>query len=127
MVFNRLLFFNNCRYFFYTRTRIGKIYHRRDIANAREKYPDGQTHSVIQPVRNGGQQMESKELTNHKNQNRSFSYSINVYCHTFQCSKLHKKIVTGITRILDALYKLRFSIFLGHLSHSGDLLLWVGI
>ncbi|XP_078311682.1 putative thioesterase PNKD [Crassostrea virginica] len=40
-------------YFFYTRTRIGKIYHRRDIANAREKYPDGQTHSVIQPVRNG--------------------------------------------------------------------------
>ena len=91
MVFYRLFFLNNCRYFFYTRTRIGKIYHRRDIANAREKYPDGQTHSVIQPVRNGGQQMGSKELTNHKNQNCSYSYSINVYCHTSHCSKLHKK------------------------------------
>lgn len=36
-------------YFLYARTSIGRLYHRRDIAKAREKYPDGQTHSVIQP------------------------------------------------------------------------------
>ncbi|KAK3108599.1 hypothetical protein FSP39_011695 [Pinctada imbricata] len=36
-------------YFFYANTGIGKIYHRRDIAKAREKYPDGTAHSVIQP------------------------------------------------------------------------------
>lgn len=40
-------------YYFYSRTRIGQIYHRRDIAKAREKYPDGQTHSVIQPLKYG--------------------------------------------------------------------------
>lgn len=36
-------------YFFYTRTKVGYYYHQRDIAKAREKYPDGQTHSVVQP------------------------------------------------------------------------------
>lgn len=40
-------------YFFYTRTRIGQIYHRRDIAKAREKYPDGKTHTTIQPSQYG--------------------------------------------------------------------------
>ncbi|KAL5007654.1 hypothetical protein ScPMuIL_016460 [Solemya velum] len=33
-------------YFFYTRTRVGLIYHRREIAKARQKFPDG--HSVVQ-------------------------------------------------------------------------------
>ncbi|OWF42569.1 probable hydrolase PNKD [Mizuhopecten yessoensis] len=36
-------------YFLYSRTSVGKFYHRRDIAKARAKYPDGETHSVIQP------------------------------------------------------------------------------
>ncbi|KAJ8313726.1 hypothetical protein KUTeg_008287, partial [Tegillarca granosa] len=36
-------------YFFYTRTKVGYYYHQRDIAKAREKYPNGQTHSVVQP------------------------------------------------------------------------------
>ncbi|VDI22624.1 Hypothetical predicted protein, partial [Mytilus galloprovincialis] len=35
-------------YWFYTRTCLGYIYHRRDVNKAREKYGEGESHSVIQ-------------------------------------------------------------------------------
>lgn len=35
-------------YWFYTRTCLGYIYHRRDVDKAREKYGEGESHSVIQ-------------------------------------------------------------------------------
>lgn len=35
-------------YWFYTRTCLGYIYHRRDVDKAREKYGEGESHSCIQ-------------------------------------------------------------------------------